>query len=290
MSTDGGFETILYAKEGAVATLTLNRPGQRNAMNRTVLKELHRALDIAAADDEVRVLVLTGAGSAFCAGFDLKEQADAQPHGLATWRALLEEDSAPLIRFWRFAKPTIAAVHGACIAGGCELALCCDITIAAEDAVFGEPEMKFGASIAVLILPWLTGAKKAKELLLLGEDSLPAAEAARIGLVNRVVPVGTELSEALALARRLAVVDPQLLRTAKAAINRTYDLMGQREALQASLDLFVQVETEGCPDKAAFMDVLRAEGVPGAVRWRDARFAPPLARPALSRRRNRRQP
>ena len=92
------------------------------------------------------------------------------------------------MRFWHCKKPTIAAVQGYCLAGGCELALACDITIAAEDAVFGEPELKFGAGIVVMILPWLVGPKRAKEIILTGADRIPAAEAARIGLVNRVVP------------------------------------------------------------------------------------------------------
>lgn len=267
-------ETLLYRKVGAVGVLTLNRPARLNAMNRTMLRELHRVLDAVEADEAVRALVLTGAGDAFCSGFDLKEQLDARPKGVAAWRTILQDDFDAIIRFWRLSKPTIAAVRGHCVAGGCELALCCDVTIAADNAVFGEPELKFGAGIVVMILPWLIGAKKAKELLFSGEDSLTAVEAERLGLVNKVVPLGEELPAALDFARRLAVIDPTLMRATKAAVNRTYDIMGLREALQSALDIDLQIEAEGSPDKAAFMDIVRNQGLKAALVWRDNRFAP----------------
>jgi enoyl-CoA hydratase len=267
-------ETLLYRKVGAVGVLTLNRPARLNAMNRTMLRELHQALDVVEADDEVRALVLTGAGEAFCSGFDLKEQMDARPQGVEAWRTVLQDDFDAIIRFWWLSKPTIAAVRGHCVAGGCELALCCDVTIAAENAVFGEPELKFGAGIVVMILPWLIGAKKAKELLFSGEDTLGAVEAERLGLVNKVVPVGEELAAAIDFARRLAVVDPKLMRATKAAVNRTYDIMGLREALQSALDIDLDIEAEGSPDKAAFMDIVRSQGLKAALTWRDNRFAP----------------
>ncbi len=267
-------ETLSYERKGAVGVLTLNRPERLNAMNRLMLRELHRVLDVAEADDGVRALVLAGAGETFCSGFDLKEQLGDRPRGVAAWRTILQDDFDAIVRFWRFPKPTVAAVRGHCVAGGCELALCCDLTIAAEDAVFGEPELKFGAGIVVMILPWLVGAKKAKELILTGDDALQASEASRLGLVNRVVPVGEELPTALELARRLAVVDPVLMRATKAALNRTYDVMGMREALAGALELDLEVESRGSPDKAAFMDIVRGEGLRAALAWREKRFAP----------------
>src|SRR4029453_15862011 len=106
------------------------------------------------------------------------------------WRAILERDFNTVMRFWHFSKPTIAAVNGYCLAGGCELALCCDITLASGDAIFGEPELKFGAGILVMILPWLVGPKHAKEIILRGMDRISAQEALRIGLINRVLSAG----------------------------------------------------------------------------------------------------
>ena len=112
---------------------------------------------------------------------------ETRPTGVEAWREILDRDFGTIMRFWHLSKPTIAAVSGYCLAGGCELALCCDITIATEDAIFGEPELKFGAGIVVMILPWLVGPKHAKEIILRGMDRIPAQQALRIGLINRVV-------------------------------------------------------------------------------------------------------
>jgi enoyl-CoA hydratase len=268
-----GYETLLAETRGAVALITLNRPQRLNAMNATMLRELHLAMDAAEADDGVRAIVLAGAGSGFCSGFDLKEQAEARPSGLAAWRPLLRRDFDAIMRFWHSPKPTIAAVRGPCLAGGCELALACDITIAAEDAVFGEPELRFGAGIVVLLLPWLVGPKRAKQLLLSGDDKLGARRAEAIGLVNEVVPTGEELARALALAGDLSVIDAMALSQTKRAINRTYEIMGMGEALEAALDIDLQIEGEGTADKREFLEIARREGLRAAIAWRDARFA-----------------
>ena len=268
------FSTIKYEKSGAVALLTLNRPERVNAINRTMLGEIGRALDAVEADTEVRALVVTGAGNAFSSGFDLKEQMAARPEGVAVWNKILRDDFDPVVRFWSLSKPTIAAVRGACLASGCELALCCDITIAAEDAVFGEPELKFGAGIVVMMLPWITGPKQAKEIIFNGLDNVSAAEALRLGIVNRVVPKGTDLAAAMAMARHIAVIDPDLVRQTKQAINRAYRIMGMDEALQVALDIDLAIEGQGSPDKREFMDLARRDGLRAALAWRDARFTP----------------
>jgi len=265
-------QTLLFSHADGVATLTLNRPQRLNAMNRTMLEEIQRVLDEVENDDAIRVLVVTGAGSAFSSGFDLKEQMEVRPEGTAAWSAILQRDFDATVRFWNLPKPTIAAVHGHCLAGACELALCCDITVCAEDAVFGEPELKFGAGIVTMILPWIAGPKQAKEIIFMGRDSIPAGEALRLGLVNKVVPKGEDLNTALAMARHIAAVDPELMRRTKLAINRSCEIMGMREALQASLDIDLQIESAGSPDKKTFMDIARKEGLRAAIAWRDARF------------------
>jgi enoyl-CoA hydratase len=267
------YETILYETRGAIALVTLNRPQRLNAMNAAMLRELHLAMDAAEADAAVRAIVLGGAGAGFCSGFDLKEQAEAQPAGVAQWRGLLRRDFDAIMRFWHSPKPTISAVRGPCLAGGCELALACDITVAAEDAVFGEPELRFGAGIVVMLLPWLAGPKRAKQLLFTGDDKLKARRAEAMGLVNEVVPTGTELERALAIAGGLAVIDAMALRETKRAINRTYEIMGMGEALEAALDIDLQIEGEGTADKRQFMEIARRQGLRAAIAWRDARFA-----------------
>jgi enoyl-CoA hydratase len=268
------FQTVLFDCVSAVATLTLNRPERLNAMNRQMLREINQVCDRVESDASARVLVVTGAGAAFSSGFDLKEQMEQRPTGAEQWRTILDDDFNATMRFWSLSKPTIAAVQGHCLAGACELAMACDITIAAENAVFGEPELKFGAGIVTMILPWLTGPKQAKEIIFNGIDSVSAAEALRLGLINRVVPNGEHMNAALAMARHITRIDPVLMRETKKAINRTYEQQGMREALQTALDIDLHIESHGTPDKRQFMDIARKDGLRAAIAWRDARFAP----------------
>ncbi|MGB9386374.1 MAG: enoyl-CoA hydratase/isomerase family protein [Pseudolabrys sp.] len=267
-----GYHAIRLERSGAVATLTLDRPQRLNAINKQMLLELQHALDTVEGDPELRALVVNGAGGNFSSGFDLSEQMEARPTGVEIWREILERDFGTITRFWHFSKPTIAAVSGYCLAGGCELALCCDITLASEDAIFGEPELKFGAGIVVMILPWLVGPKHAKEIILRGMDRIPAQEALRIGLINRVVSVGELDSAALALARDIAVIDPHLVQQTKCAINRTFEIMGLVDALEAALDIDLAVEGAGSSDKIEFMEIARKDGLRAAIAWRDGRF------------------
>jgi enoyl-CoA hydratase/carnithine racemase len=273
MTEPTGFSTIRYEALGAVARLTLDRPERANALNGAMLDEIGRALDAAEGDAAIRAVIVTGAGTAFSSGFDLKEQMERRPSGVAEWRPLLRKDFDTVMRFWRFPKPTIAAVRGPCLAGACELALACDLTIAADDAFFGEPELKFGAGIVVMLLPWIVGPKLAKEIILTGEDRIPAARAREIGMINRVVAADELEAAALATARRIAAMDPDLVRETKRAINRTFEAQGMAEALEAALDIDLQIEGQGSPDKIAFMEVARRAGLKAALAWRDARFA-----------------
>lgn len=265
-------ETITLGRDGAVAVLTLNRPESLNAINSVMVREIHLALDEVERDEGVRVLVVRGAGRAFSAGFDLKESAANPIQGVVAWREVLQRDLEMTMRFWRLAKPTIAAVHGFCLAGACELALACDITVASEDALFGEPELRFGSGIVTLLLPWVVGPKKAKELLLTGNDRVGAAEAKEMGLVNRVVPRDRLDAEALALARTIAVMDGDAVRLTKEAINRACEIMGLSQALAVGIDLAVQVETLETPERTTFNEIRRREGLKTALAWRDARF------------------
>ena len=215
---------------------------------------------------------MTGAGNAFSSGFDLKEQAERRPEGVAQWRPILRHDFDTVMRFWHSPKPTIAAVRGPCLAGACELMLACDLTVAGEGASFGEPELRFGAGIVVLLLPWLLGPKRAKHLLLTGADGIDARRAEALGMVNEVVADDQVLARALRLAEDLAVVDPMVLRQTKRAINRSYEIMGMGEALEAALDIDLQIEGEGSLDKREFMEVARREGLRAALAWRERRF------------------
>jgi enoyl-CoA hydratase len=266
------YETIRVEREGGVAHLQLNRPERINALGSAMLSEIQHAMDTLEVDAEVRVIVLSGAGRGFSSGFDLKEQMARRPEGAAVWREILELDFSTTMRFWDCPKPTIAAIHGACMAGAFEMALACDVSICSRDAVFGEPELKFGAGIVTMLLPWMVGPKAAKDILLTGEDSLGAERALQLGIVSRIVAEGEHLSAALAIARRIAVVDPELVRDTKKALNRTYEIQGMRSALAAALDIDHAIESHGSPDKRRFMDLAREQGLKAALAWREARF------------------
>ena len=187
------YENITYEAADHVAQIILNRPARLNALNKASLQEINRAMDQAESDAEVRVIVVSGMGRAFSSGFDLKAQMEQRPEGAQVWREILDLDFDTTMRFWNSPKPTIAAVHGACLAGAFELAMACDITIASEDATFGEPELKFGAGIVTMLLPWMTSPKQAKRIILSADDRIPARDALAMGLVSRVVENGRHL-------------------------------------------------------------------------------------------------
>ena len=265
---------VLSERRGPVALLTLNRPDKLNAVNGPVIAALDRALDEAEADEAVRVIVLAGAGRAFSAGFDLDmglgDGAQSDPQAV---RRALENDFRVITRLWDSPKPTIAAVHGYCLGSAMELALACDLTIAAEDCRFGEPEVKFGSGIVAMLLPWLTGPKAAKYLLLTGDDRVSAVEALALGLVNRVVPAASLLDEAVALAGRIAANDREAVRLTKKAINRSLDIGGMRQAMRAALELDVAIETSESAESREFNEILKREGAKAAIAWRAGKTA-----------------
>ena len=267
------FQSIIFTVTDHVAHITLNRPERLNALNKAALEEINLAMDQAEADVDVRVIVVSGSGRAFSSGFDLKAQMEQQPEGAKVWREILDLDFDTTMRFWNSPKPTVAAVHGACLAGAFELAMACDITIACEDAVFGEPELKFGAGIVTLLLPWMTSPKQAKRIILLADDRISAKDALAMGLVSRVVALGTHVEEALRAARGIALIDPNLVAETKKALNRTYEIQGMSTALKVALDIDHTIESHGSPDKRAFMAIAREQGMRNAIAWRDARFA-----------------
>ena len=157
-------DAVLYDLRGPAAWLTLNRPDKLNALSEAIVAGLHDGMARAEADDEVKLVVLTGAGRAFSAGFDIGQ--DFGVDSADGWWEVLEKDVAVTMRLRTFPKPTIAAVHGWCLGGACDLALACDMVVAAEDARFGEPEIRFGSCPVTMLMPFVIGEKKTNELLL----------------------------------------------------------------------------------------------------------------------------
>jgi enoyl-CoA hydratase/carnithine racemase len=213
------YERIAYRKTEGTGIVTLNRPEVRNALNSQMLWELAHVLDRIAEDPEVRVVVINGNGKCFCAGGDLAEMRGNTPQ---QQRQFMDLVTSVFSRIERLRKPVIASVHNHALAGGTELILCCDLVVAADDAVFGLREIVVGilpgGGALVRLLRWM-GAAKAKELAMTG-DPIPAEEAQRIGLVNKVVRRERLDEETMALARKLGKLPPLALGATKATINQ----------------------------------------------------------------------
>jgi len=246
--------------------LTLNRPDKLNALSAELRDELTAAIADAAADDRVRVIAIAGAGRAFCSGYDLAEE---QPATALGWREVLGRDVAATLAILHCPKPVIAQVHGYAVAGGLELAMACDLIVAAEDARLGEPEIRFGSAPVTLLMPFVIGQKKTRELLLTG-DLIDAREAERIGLVNRVVPADRLAAEVDALADRLARVEPDVMAPTKQMLNRAMDAAGFAQAVEMGLD--VQSFINLSETSRAFDAIVRRDGLKAALAWRDARY------------------
>jgi enoyl-CoA hydratase len=251
--------------------LTINRPAKLNALNGPVVTALLQALDAAAADDRVRVIVLQGAGRAFSSGYDLSEEAEGGVHGPVQWRELLAADVAATLRFLDSPKPVIAQVHGYALAGGLELAMACDLVIAAEGTKLGEPEIRYGSAPVTLLMPYLIGQKRTRELLLTG-DLIDAVEAERIGMVNRVVPADRLDAEVDALADKLARTPPEVMGPTKRMLNRAMDAAGFRLAVEAGLDLGAIINAADTPEQREWDEIVRRDGLKAALAWRDRRY------------------
>jgi enoyl-CoA hydratase len=246
---EAGNPVVLYRKDGAIAVITMNRPEYRNAQNSAMTYALDQSFYQAAADDDVKVVILAGAGKHFSAGHDIGtpgrdiDQSFERKAGL-WWDhvgkqgeenryARESEVYLGMCRRWReLPKPTIAMVQGACIAGALMLAWCCDLIVAADDAFFSDPVVKMGIpGVEYFAHPFVMGPRAAKEFLFTA-DRVPADRALQLGMVNHVVPRDQLESETLALAGRIAQMPRLGLALAKKAVNQVEDIMG----LQTGMD------------------------------------------------------
>ncbi|MFY9587237.1 MAG: enoyl-CoA hydratase/isomerase family protein [Actinomycetota bacterium] len=218
------YELLTLERDPPLATITLNRPEKRNALSHALRIELAKAIGELDADDAISVAILTGAGPVFCAGFDLSEFKQ-DPQAFAD---IVEQGEPPEGSIWTsgllmherlqsFGKPLIGAINGPALAGGFDIAVQCDVRIASDTAVFGHPEIKFGAPTLITILTQIVGGAIARDLALSGRK-VDAAEAHRIGLVSKVVPADTVLEETIAYAKVVAEAPLDALRAVKAAL------------------------------------------------------------------------
>ena len=213
------YQTILYEKKERIAVITLNRPKSMNALNSQVFRDLHHVLTEIDGDEDVKVVILAGSEKSFAAGADIAEFGEiATP---VDAHRFLKHAQAVYNRIEDLEKPVIAAVSGFALGGGCELALACDLRIAAENATFGQPEIRIGiipGAGGTQRLPRIIGVTKARELLYTG-DFIDAQEAYRVGLVNKVVPVASLMEEARKMAEKIARQPGFALKLTKIAIN-----------------------------------------------------------------------
>ena len=266
------YEDILYEVDGPLARITLNRPERMNALRNTLRGELFHALRVAESDPAVSVIIIKGAGRCFSAGYDLgggitpEDLPDVGPlvPGAAQWARHL---NAGYFLIWDLTKVVIAEAHGYCLAGGSELASYCDLFVVADDALIGYPPVRDMSPPDNCWFPWHLPMRKAKEMIFTG-DPLTGTQAAEYGLANYSVPAD-ELEEfTTTLAQRVALVSPELLALSKRQVNRTYEIMGIRNALSAGNDIMALNTMRGGP----FIKTMQERGLREAIDERNARW------------------
>ncbi len=269
------FQCLTYEVSEGICYLTLNRPEKLNALSPLLMAELREALEVIEVDPDIRVVILTGAGRAFSAGFDLDPGSPEpdEPHSSPPdeRRSRLKSHIDTFLMVWNLSKPVIAAVNGYALAGACELVQVCDVKIASDRAVLGEPEIRVGLGAPFLITPFSVGLARAKELLLTG-DTIDSHEAARLGMVSRVVPHDDLMAECEKVARKITLISRVGIKNTKISVNRALEAMGMLTAIQHNLELMTQFDISAEPEQQGFSEAVRDGGLRAGLAWRDARF------------------
>jgi enoyl-CoA hydratase len=265
---------VHYSADSKVGIITMNRPDKLNALNLDLRAGLMQAFQQADEDSSTSVVILRAKGRSFCVGYDIDSkdpERDAWRYDALRWheylRSSLDLEFAP----WNMKKPVIAEVQGHALGGGCELAMMCDLTIASEDALFGEPEVRFSNVGPAMVMPWFIGLKKARELLYLG-DMIDAATALQLGMINRVVPNQELRTATLKFAKRLALISPEALKVAKLSINRGVEAAGFRNAMDVGLDVVAPLYAAKTDAGGKFKQISEKEGLRAALKWRGDQF------------------
>lgn len=271
----GDSEELVLAstdREKRIGWITLNRPERRNAMNVDTRHRLLDAIRGLEADDDVRSVIIRGAGDCFSAGFDMSPQILEDRKANPRLRREASELTHRTFRaIWDSEKAYIAAVHGPCMAGALDLALTCDFTLCSDDALFGAPEILFGGSSPFLILPWLTGMKAAKYVLMTGKR-LTAREAHSLGLVTDVVERDRLFEVATDLAAHVARLPAGTIALNKRSLHRAYRLQGIEEGFELSRDVEIVNWLTPNEEQLSFQNYAREHGLRAALRKRDKEF------------------
>jgi enoyl-CoA hydratase len=261
------FREIAYEKNNGVAQITFNRPKVLNAINERLMTECEYVFDELEGNHDFKVLVVKSNGNAFSAGADMKEEI-LEP---VTGRPLIKRRMDFAFRIWKLEQICLAAIQGYCLGAGLDFAMMCDLIIASEDARFGFPEVRQSAVPVPLTLPWIIGMKKAKELHFFG-DLIDAREAERLGMVNRVVPLGQLEQETGKWVKRLLEIPFPSLKYNKLAINKSFETMGLRVAVDYGFEIGHAILMEEPPERKMFKQIKREKGLKAALEWRDSRF------------------
>ena len=267
-------DIVEYQTDGPVAIICMNRPDKQNAFNADLLSGLVANFQRAEQEQAVSVVLLRSNGRSFSVGMDIDlnyPKDSAKRHDPLHWQEFLQGVVDTMIMPWTMKKPVIAEVQGYALGSGCELAMMCDLTLAGEDAVFGEPETRLSVFGPAVVMPRFVGLKKARELLYFG-DMIDAATALSLGMINRVVPAADLRSEALKYAHRLALISPQTLRSAKLSINRTVEAGGIREGIIAGVDVLAPLYAAKTDAGVKFRELVAERGLGAALRWRNDQF------------------
>jgi enoyl-CoA hydratase len=268
--TSQPYECLALERLGPVLRVTLNRPERRNALSPQLIAELLDLVATVERDAETSVLVLRGAGKGFCSGYDVAGGSEEPPPSPIAKAQEVREDSRVFDRLWRLPVPTIAQVHGACLAAGTDLALCCDLILCAEDARIGYPAVRSMGAPATHMWLYHLGPQWTKRLLLSG-DSLTGAKAAEVGFALEAVAPDQLDDHVAKLATRIASIPRDLLTVNKHVVNRGIDLMG-RTLLQETA-VTQDVLGRLAPGAEAFWETAARDGLKQAVAERDAPFA-----------------
>jgi enoyl-CoA hydratase len=265
------FSSITYRVDDRVATITLNRPHRLNAIDEIMPGEIRRAVEVAGGDSDVHVIVLTAAGRAFCSGYDLKEYAERGGAPAMPWDPMIDyemmnRNTQDFMALWRSRKPTIAKVQGYAVAGGSDLALCCDIVIMAEEARIGYPPARVWGCPTTAMWVYRVGPEQAKRMLLTG-DLIDGKEAARIGLVLEAVPADLLDARVAELANRIKGIPRNQLMMQKLVVNQAFDNMGLA-GTQMLATLFDGISRH-TPEGLWFRERAQQAGFRQAVKERD---------------------
>jgi enoyl-CoA hydratase len=253
-----------------IAQVTISRPEKLNALSDEVMNELTDALSDIAETSTVRVVVLAGEGRAFCAGYDLTK-ARAQEPTPQYWQQHFGIAIGALRRIWTLPQPVIAKVRGACLGGGFNIFMACDLAYASDDAVFGEPEVRFGLGTMFALHPWLVGMRQVNEILLTGRF-ISAKRAFEIGLINEVVLPQDLDSRVDAVSRHMALIPTQSLSYNKKLSHRIYEIMGAGQAMDISADVSALAFSGRASQPSEFDTRKREEGFKAALSWHKERF------------------